>query len=477
MFQIRCVDIDLRRLEAGLIANLRQALMSSDPPILLRFGQEVVYLLDGRRVTPDELSDAILCRHWLEVTNPAGEPVDVVSSPTKAGLNVMLRDFLLAGGADLPSLDSIVSHPQVAPWDGKLRLIDKGINHALRTYMIKRRAALPDASPDYPHLRAWLSGLHYVSPDHQGRALGWAVALLARAYCGAFPHLLITSRHKSCCKTRLASGITYFLTGNKAPPLVSYTGNEQEMEMRFGSLDGFDAPACLILDNVRAKQRMTSEVRSMWLSTAATIPTSWVRVMYKGMRPVSYPTVILTGVDSSVEADLNDKVWPVLLTKPSGVQSFYAEPDPLKYAHEHRLELLSEAVHLLSTLDLTCSQRTRFPQFENIVTGVCSTLSLPFSTDVDTTDSQVRELYNVLQDSGAPMPFTEIVKMVERSDNIRELSQLLFNSRQPTERSKAAYLRSWVQEHLAGRSFQIDGKSFTFTLDKDSAGVYTLELK
>lgn len=330
--------------------------------------------------------------------------------------------------------------------------------------------SLPEADPAYPHLNTWLTGLCLRSPNSAHFLRGWAAAALCRAFLRDFPVLLIDAPKKSCGKTRLAQALSVLLCGQETASL-QYTGDEGEMERRIATIPDRAGPNLIVIDNIRPKQGQIRSVRSQLLSSAATSHCVYGRRMHHGPHPLFSPLFVATMNAGQVEPDLADKTWRVCLTRPAGTAHRRLEPDPLAYAHAHRLALLSELVDLLTSLPLARADafHTRFYGAETILRTVAAALDpTGFDHHVETPDAAVRQLYHVLRDNGGTLPVQALLDLIEReAARVRDLAELV-GGLERTSRGRVGAFVDLLTDFYIGQDFLVDTHRFRFILGESN---------
>lgn len=382
----------------------------------------------------------------------------------------------------MPSVEGIVRLPALTERQG--RFVKAGPGAWAGRLYAGAQVKLPEPDTSYPLLRQWLSDLRFYSPLHYGNLMGWVLAALVRPEIREFPFLVVDGTDRKVGKSRVASALAEFVVGRQVAP-ITFTGDEHEIEKRFGGLVGQPGPNLLFIDNVRPKRGQSGAIRSQLLAAMATSPSVAIRKNYgKEPEPIYYPLVVFTANEASVESDLHDRNVRVILTGAGR----YFDPDPVLFVADNRLALLAEAFHLLGQIGPRApgfKPGTRFRAFEWVARESARLLGLAadYQPDaVDTADNLVKELVSVvgdLENDGAGPPLMTVVAaaIMQNEDHLPELRALFRQARTTSDAAAAHVLRKFVEQKLGERHLHIGGKEVKFSVDKTKAGGYNLSLK
>lgn len=344
---------------------------------------------------------------------------------------------------------------------------------------------LPEPDPAYPHLHELLSGLCFAKPFHRANLLGSLLAAFCRPAIAEFPLLLLEADAKSCGKTSTARAMSWILTGHK-PVSVTFSGAEDTMESKLGHLAGQPGPSYILVDNIRPKRGASTTIRSQFLSSATSDHLVGVRALYKGTVPIFDPVIVLTLNHSRVESDLADKVVRFPLRRPGELSHRPILPYPPKYAAEHRLALIAEAVRAISRIDLAAApltHHTRFYDFEDIALLAARELGLEANFDPSlciTADAAVVDLGNLVGDRSLypsrSAPAEELVEKTEGTDghNLTELRETLRTFPHASAKARAVALCEDLERHFPHREVEVAGEPGRIVLTRRTDGGYTV---
>lgn len=325
-----------------------------------------------------------------------------------------------------------------------------------------------EVDPTYPHLNTIFSGLLFTDTVYKANLIGLLCAMAARSAIREFPLILIDSRQKSSGKTAVASAMRHVIMGGAEEGSITYSGTEQEFEVRLGAFAGKPGPIVIHVDNVRAKQGGISRIRSQVLAASVHSHVVRCRQLYKGPTPLADPVVLITMNGARVEGDLADKSVVIALVRPPGPDNHRAlTPHPLDYAREHRLGILAEIRSILSKVNLNekANYSTRFYQFEGVVLQAAKLVGLEASFDparVRSTDVCLDELLHLIQDeklmeADSTVSIQKVCNTIQASPGIRELNEVLSSSSRAVS-GRVQVLTDYLQDNVDGHTFRWCGK-------------------
>jgi hypothetical protein len=427
---------------------------------------------------PGELGAAVCRAYGVRIMHGANALFLGYQKPYHKRVGVLVEEMAVEGG--LPQVKAPVKLPAVVRSGGSLvPLTSVGVTPSgyLGLGAPFERA---EVDPAYPHLRAWLSDIHFTSPIYKANLYGWILSLLARSACREFPFLVLDATSRKQGKSTLCAAISQFLVGHDMAP-ITHTGEESEFEKRLSAYCNLPGPNLVTIDNVRPKRGQTGTIRSQFLAVAATNPTPCVRGLYrKRSEPIYCPVIVFTMNGASLESDLYDRSVRVVLT---GEEGRYFDPSPLEYAVKHRTALLSEALTILEKVDLTkrLTFKGRMGTFERI--AVCATEELGLMANYDpdavsTPDAVVRELVTLIEDmhdeTGEwPKPDAAAGQLQLASVYLPELHHTMRRSTASTVKARGKVLEQIIKLYQ-GRTLFLDGKSVRFLTD---GGRFVVERK
>lgn len=468
------------------VQHLLTGLAETGRVVLSKTGEWLVLDPDRGVYTTLRSRDALarLEVHGLvAVVNEDGGPAGArAKGDASSVLSALIGDPLVA--QFLPTVASVVRQPAftfVGRQSGP-RTLQRRKNAMDAADAVLTIGAPVDTStvdPAYPHLKTVFSGLTFQAPVYYPNLIGITCAMFARTAMGPFPIVLLDARKKSSGKSTLAEALVYLLTGREGAEPIVYTGEEQELERRFGMFCGRAGPNLIWIDNVRAKTGQAHQIRSQLLSAMATTRCVRVRGLYREPAPLFDPIVIATMNGVRVEGDLSDKVVRVSLAmKDEGALHQVITPNPLHYAQEYRREIVAEACHVLESIGLdpvpSMVFSTRFYDFESVAVAAAKHLGFDctFRSDtVDSADAFLEELFRVVTGeftrTEQEVTFPALVNVIQANPGLRELNTFL-DTLHGTKNTLPTLLRNHLVA-FTGRRYRVGDSVVSFSIGKSAA--------
>lgn len=336
----------------------------------------------------------------------------------------------LTNKCNLPRLKAICEAPLLTTTDGRGFLTLPPIGRS-GDFLFISESPNELVTKKFKHLKQAFSTSQFHTEADQLRLYGWVLGAFARLACDVFPFLVLTSSDKNVGKTRLARAVASLISFRDVP-LMTFSGEEREMEKRLASLADQPCSAVALIDNINLRQQRG--VRSQFLAAATTTAVVSLRGNYdKTNRKIAYPRVILTMNNASLERDLIDRAVSVRL---EGDSNNYDVVD-LEYVLEHRDKIVSEVILLLAgCLSLSMEpRRTRFGDFEDIATRACVRLfgKAPNFTPPSDADQSLNELLATVEavvegGNGIPAKKATLLSIAEHIWMYRDIYPEVFSA-------------------------------------------------
>lgn len=467
----------------------RYYMLDKNPHILIE---------QGRKLTCpggyDKLAAQLLFEEpELQIVSPMSPEVSYpLTKTTVSDFARRLGALLGARPSIWPELRSYVKGPMFRRTaNGKLERVAAGYDPVSAQLVLEPDlpGVLPAPAPDYPHLRTLFSGLEFADPVYHANLLGVCVAMFCRTGMEEFPLLMIDATAKSSGKTTVLKTLGHLLNGESKDPSMSYTGNEQEFEVRVGSYCGLPGPNVVPIDNIRIKKGAGYLLRSQLLASIVHSHVAKVRKLYNGPSMLFDAICIGTMNDARVERDLADKTVVLTLTRPPGPANHRKIlPYPPDYVRQWRMELLAEIFQVIERLVLPpigeAALHTRFYTFEQVVVGAAKELGLEASFDptrVRSVDAFLEQLLNLLHDAlpdlvaTGRVPIDRIVQSMEAHPGFEELTDILHTSPR-VGKGKVAAFCDHLANTVSGKRYRWAGQVIRLDVDNGELRI-TIEQK
>jgi hypothetical protein len=287
-------------------------------------------------------ANLLLCEHATKKGEPLWFP------PPAAFLAVLLNAEPLA--RQLPRISLYSRRPLFGP---DYELLNPGY-HGSPGYLIHGTEIEPDMTPPTSandpierlprHLRALLSGFCFSGPADVANTLAFALTgVLSNHFLdGGKPLALVDGNQPGVGKTLLMRSIGVVTDGGD-PRLIHYTADDEELQKRICATLRPGTQSMIIVDN--AKSSTGTPVSSPALEANSVAPEISLRILGVSQN-YTRPNDCLWTVtmnQTRVSPDLVSRGLPIRLayTGDPGKRKF-GRADPIRYAREHRTEILAE---------------------------------------------------------------------------------------------------------------------------------------